>query len=182
MEIPVSRLSVVFQRRSGIDAPLPRRLPAEYHDHVKTSILAALLLAWAFPAAAQTNHPDVPIPRQENQLWRQQQIEAFVRDQLVNDLIQQQEMTSLQQQIDSLDNVTQADLNRLQQGLDRLQYAQQLQRFEAARRTLLIDQQGDTARRRRWAAQLARDQLTQRLEQRRRLADIEQELRRFSGQ
>ena len=148
------------------------------------AILAALLLAWAFPAAAQTNNPDVPIPRLENQLWRQNQIEALVRDQQLSDLSQQQDIELLQQQIDGLADspgVNQADLKRLQQALDRLQSEQQRQRLEAGRRIILIEQQGDTARRRRWAAQLAREQETQRLEQRRRLDGIGEELRRFSA-
>ena len=151
---------------------------------MKVSLLAALLLAWAFPAAAQTNSPLAPIPRQENQLWRQNQIEAFVRDQQLSDLSQQQDIERLQQQIDGLaenPGVNQADLNRLQQALDRLQEEQRLQRLEAGRRILLIERQGDTARRRRWAAQLAREQETQRLEQRRRLDGIGGELRRFSA-
>jgi hypothetical protein len=160
---------------------------------VKTWILAALLLAWAFPAGAQTNHPDVPIPRQANQLWRQNQLENLLRDQQANDLGQLLETARLQQQIDGLQtqsdspdapngpNVNQADLSRLQRALDRLQYEQLLQRLEAERQMLLIEQQGDTARRRRWAAQLAREQQIARLEQRRRLADIGEELRRFSG-
>src|ERR1041385_1416382 len=105
------------------------------------AILAALLLAWAFPAAAQTNNPDVPIPRQENQLWRQNQIEALVRDQQLTDLSRQQDIERLQQRIDGLNQpdspgVNQADLNRLQQALDRLQEEQRLQRLEAGRRIL----------------------------------------------
>ena len=173
-------------------APLPRRRPAEYDDPVKASILAALLLAWAFPAAAQTNHPDVPIPREENQIRRQNQIEELRRDQQMNDLSQQQEMARLQQQIDSLksppDNpdvpnrpkVNQADLNRLQQELNRLRDEQQLQRQQAEQRILQIEQQGDTARRRRWAAQFTREQQSERLKQRQRLDDIEENLRRLS--
>ena len=149
---------------------------------MKALILAALLLAWAFPAAAQTNHPDVPIPRDANQLWRQNQIENLIFAQEINDLIQLQETARLQQQIDALpDSVNQADLNRLQQGLYRLQNEQLLASLDAERRIRLIDQQGDTARRRRWAAQLAREQETQRLAQRQRLADIEEGLRRFGG-
>lgn len=155
-----------------------------YDDQMKASILAALLLAWAFPAAAQTNLPDVPIPRDANQLWRQQQVVDFLRAQQVNDLIQQQDIDWLQQQIDGLaenPNMPQADLNRLQQALDRVRSEQQLLRLDAEWRIFLIDQQGDTARRRRWAAQLAREQETQRLEQRRRLGGIAEELKRFSA-
>jgi hypothetical protein len=153
---------------------------------MKASILAALLLAWAFPAAAQTNNPAAPIPQQENQLWRQNQIESLVRDQQMYDLSRQQDIERLQQQIDGLNQpdspgVNQADLNRLQLALDRLQNEQQLQRLEAERRIVQIERQGDTARRRRWAAQLAREQETERVEQRRRLGGIAEELRRFSA-
>ena len=174
--------------------PLPRRRPAEYDDHVKTLILAALLLPWAFPAAAQTNSPIAPIPQRENQLRRQQQIEELRRDQQMNDLTQQRETARLKQQIDGLKsqpdnpdvpngptNVNQADLNRLQLALDRLQSEQQLNRLQAEQRIVQIEQQGDTARRRRWAAQLTREQQIERLKQRRSLDDIEGELRRFGG-
>jgi hypothetical protein len=102
------------------------------------------------------------------------------------DLSQQQDIERLQQQIDGLNQpdspgVNQADLNRLQLALDRLQNEQQLQRLEAERRIVQIERQGDTARRRRWAAQLAREQETERVEQRRRLGGIAEELRRFSA-
>jgi hypothetical protein len=159
---------------------------------VKALILAALLLAGAFPAAAQTNNPDVPIPQVENQLRRQNQIEDLRADQEMNALAQQQETARLQERIDSLNSppddpdapsrlndADRADLNRLQQALDRLQNEQQLQRLAAERRIGQIERQGDTARRRRWAAQFAREQQAERLQQRQRLADIEEALRRF---
>src|ERR1043165_7897117 len=98
------------------------------------AILAALLLAWAFPAAAQTNNPDVPIPRQENQLWRQNQIEALVRDQQLTDLSRQQDIERLQQQIEGLADspgVNKAALNRLHQAVSKLQSEQQRQRPQA---------------------------------------------------
>ena len=150
---------------------------------MKASILAAILL-WAVPAAAQTNNPIAPPPGQANQFRRQQQIEDFVRDQELYDQSQQQRMTQLQEQIDNLNspNATRADLNRLQQGLDQLQSQQQLQRLAAERRISQIEQQGDTARRRRWAAQFRREQQTQRVIQQQRLADIEANLSRFRGQ
>ena len=155
---------------------------------MKASILAALILC-AFPAAAQTNNPDVPIPRQQNQILRQQQIEDFVRDRDFYDLSRKQQIASLQQQIDTaasrLDNAdvqSGRDLSRLQLELYRVQNEQQLQRLDADRRIFMIDQQGDTARRRRWAAQFAREQQAERLAQQQRLAGIAQELARFSGQ
>ncbi|HEY1267335.1 MAG TPA: hypothetical protein VGH16_08775 [Candidatus Binatia bacterium] len=155
---------------------------------MKASILAALIL-WALPAAAQTNNPDVPIPRDENQIRRQMQIVDFVRERDFYDLSQQQQIASLQEQIDGaasrLDNAdvqSGRDLNRLQLALDRAQYAQQLQRLDANRRIFMIDHQGDTARRRRWAAQFAREQQAERFAQRQRLAGIAEELARFSAE
>ncbi|HEY1371980.1 MAG TPA: hypothetical protein VGH50_05885 [Candidatus Binatia bacterium] len=155
---------------------------------MKASILAALIL-WALPAAAQTNNPIVPPPGVENQIWRQQQIEDFVRDRDFYDLSQQQQIARLQEQIDGaasrLDNADVAsgrELSRLQLELSRLQYAQQLQRLDANRRIFMIDHQGDTARRRRWAAQFAREQQAERFAQQQRLAGIAQDLARFGGE
>ena len=151
---------------------------------MKALILAALLLASALPAAAQTNAPLAPTPGQQNEFLRQQQIEALVRDRQMYDFSQQEAIARLQQQIDGLNdpNLTQADLNRLQQGLDSLQSEQARQRLLAEQRILSIERQGDTARRRRWAAQFAREQQGQRLQQQQRLADIEANLSRFRGQ
>ena len=146
---------------------------------MKASILAALLLC-ALPAAAQTNDPLASIPREENQLWRQNQIDALRQDQQQNDLFQQQEIARLQEQLDGL-NLSRADLTRLQQALDNLQNQQQFQRVDAERRILAIAQQGDTARRRRWAAQFTREQQNLRLRQQQSLADIAAELGRFGG-
>ena len=150
---------------------------------MKALILAALILS-ALPAAAQTNAPVALTPGGQNQFLRQQQIEAFRRDQQLNEVRQQQEITPLQEQIDDLKgpNVNQADLNRLQLELDRLQNEQQLARLWAERRIYEIEGQGDTARRRRWAAQFIREQQTQRLAEQQRLADIQENLRRLRGQ
>lgn len=162
--------------------PLPRRRPAEYHGYVKALIITALLLAGAFPAAAQTNAPIAPIPQQQNQFLRSQQIDALVRDRQLSDQNQQQEIERVQQQIDTLSdnpNVKPADLNSLRQALEQFQNEQRQSRLLAERRILQIEQQGDTARRRRWAAQFAREQETERLAQRQRLQDIDEALRRL---
>ncbi|GEM_PF-4999730 len=151
---------------------------------MKASILAAFLLLGALPAAAQTNDPLALTPGGQNQIFRQLQIEGLLRQRQANDVLQQQAAAELQQQIDSLNdsgNVNRADISRLQRELERLQDEQQLQALRAVQRIVQIDRQGDTARRRRWAAQFAREQQLERLDRDQRLAGIKEELARFSG-
>jgi hypothetical protein len=149
---------------------------------VKSFILAALLLASAVPAAAQTNDFSAT-PGAQNQFLRQQQIESLRRDRQMNDVRQAEEIARLQEQLDTLsaegDN---PDLNNLQLQLDSFLDDQELLRQRAERQILQIEQVSDTARRRRWAASFTGQQQIERLRQGQRLSGIAADLSRFRGQ